>query len=327
MATDGMVGFWDTVAYPAQAERLLTTIDGMPGPASAPFSGRSGRRVNGAGLAVSVSSTGNGSVTVSPGAGQIYSSAHAGHGRWPFYIPNSVGPLTLGARPAAGQTRIDLVVAQIYATGVAGSANEVKIEVVPGQAGVSASAPAVPPLSLLLDTLTVPATGTISHTQSTDVVVAAGGILPVQTTAEMDKLKTDGVAYPGLVINNAQTNALYRYDGTGWKALAEAAGDVQPLTVVGGWSEAGLGVSVEGRRAFLTGYINRANSGTFGGYASACQLPAGTFPGHEIYPQLAPQHTGTVTIGMKITAPGVMQIYMSAYSNALIPVEGVNWRL
>lgn len=325
MATDGMAGFWDGVAYPAQAERLLTSIDAMPGPVSAPFSARSGRRVNGSGLSVSVSSTGNGSVTVSPGPGQVYSSAHAGHGRWSFYIPNSVGPLTLGARPATGQTRVDLVVAQLYDSGIGvGAVKEVKIEVVPGQAGVSASAPAVPALSMLLDTLTVPATGAISHTQSTDVVVAAGGVLPVQTAAEKNKLKTDGVAYRGLVVDDAQAGALFRYNGDGWDELA-VVGDPAPgdqpwttLTAATGWT-AGTGTNKPQVKRVGTRITYKGS--LFGGTAgsTATTVPDWARPSSDLGTIRVTATSASNTVGfVRVHANGAFQPSVSLDAETMI---------
>lgn len=326
MATDGFASRINGVEYAAVDERRMDSALLMPGPASSPFSARSGRRVNGSGLTVSVGGSPE-AWTVSPGAGVIYDPAYASQGAWRFEIPSAVSA-NLPARPGVGQSRIDLIVARIYDPGALGSGSaEVKIERVNGVSGASPSAPSMPALSIELARLLVPASGTITITQSARRTVAAGGVLPVATTTEMDQLETDGIAYRGLVVDNAQTNALYRYDGTDWKALAEVGGDVQSLTVNANWTATGFGVAVEGKRAYLTGYLNRTNAGTFGDWANVCQLPAGTFPGHDVYPQLAPPRTGTTTVGMKITAAGVLQVYMSAYNSTLLPLEGANWRL
>jgi hypothetical protein len=234
MATDGKVTFWDAdaqtklPAYNAQELRQLDSPLLMPGPASAPFSGRSGRQVNGSGLAVTVDPTGAGSVTVSQGAGVIYDGSYAVQGAWRF-ATSGAKTVALAARPGSGTSRIDLVVARIYDSALAGagSVKELKIEVVTGggsfggTVGATPTAPSLPPLSLLLSTLTVTSTSgaAISKTDTTAVTVAAGGILPVATTAEMNALKTAGIAYRGLVVDNAQTGVLHRYNGTDWKVL------------------------------------------------------------------------------------------------------------
>lgn len=222
MATDGAVNRHNSVAYTAQQERRLATSRLMPGPASEPFSGRSGRPVNGAGLAVSVDSTGAGTYTVTAGAGVIYDSAYATQGAWEFEIDTSIGPVSFPARPAGGTSRVDLIIARIYDQDISvGAVREVKIERVNGTASASPSAPSMPFLSLLLATVLVPSSGTISVTANPVVTTAAGGILPVATTAERNALVTAGIAYRGLVIDNAQTGSLERFNGTAWTQLQE----------------------------------------------------------------------------------------------------------
>lgn len=224
MATDGYADRWNGVAYAAADERRMASIDQMPGSAAAPFSARGGRRVNGSGLNVTVSSTGNGSVTVTAGACRVYDANFASQGGWDAEFPNTVGPLTLSARPASGQSRIDLVVARIYDADLSvGSVKEAKIEVVTGGPGASPSAPGTPAMSLVLATLTVPSSGTISVTQAGAKTVSAGGVLPVETTSERDDLVTAEVAYPGLVVFNAQTQQTEAYTGSGWTGAAWAA--------------------------------------------------------------------------------------------------------
>lgn len=229
MATDGEVSFWDGVAYNAVDFRQLDSPLLMPGPASAPFSSRSGRQVNGAGLAVTVAPAGNGSVSVSAGAGVIYDNAHAIQGAWRFTIPTAKTGIALPARPGVGTSRIDLVVARIYDSGIGvGAVKEVKIEVISGAAAASPSAPALPALSFELGRLTVSATSgaAIPLVSTTQVTTAAGGILPVATTTERNALVTAGIAYRGLVVDNAQTGNLEKFEsGTTWRTLHHRAID------------------------------------------------------------------------------------------------------
>lgn len=220
MATDGFASRINGVEYAAVDERRMDSALLMPGPVSAPFSGRSGRRVNGAGLTVSVGG-GPEAWTVSPGAGVIYDPAYASQGAWRFEIPSAVSA-NLPARPGVGQSRIDLIVARIYDPGALGSGlAEVKIERVNGASGASPSAPSLPALSVELGRLLVPASGTITVTQSTRRTVTAGGVLPVATTAERTQLVTDGIAYPGLTIFNEQTKRQEVYGGSGWVAQSQ----------------------------------------------------------------------------------------------------------
>lgn len=220
MATDGIVARFNSVAYSAGDERLLDSVLHGPGPASAPFSARSGRRVNGSGLQVSVGGSPE-AWSVTPGAGTIFDSANAAAGGWRYAI-SSAKSAALPARPGSGTTRIDYLIARIYDTDVLGSGpRELKIEHVAGTAGSPGTPPDMTsrPLSHILATLTVPATGPISISQSSARAVAAGGILPVATTDEMVKLKTDGIAYEGMFVDVAQVERLYRYDGTDFIAV------------------------------------------------------------------------------------------------------------
>lgn len=278
MATDGMVNRWNGVAYPAADERRLASMGQMPGSTSAPFSARGGRRVNGAGLAVTVSSTGNGSVTVGAGPCRIYDPSYATQGAWDAEFPNAVGPLALSARPSSGQSRIDLVVARIYDSDLPPMAvREAKIEIVPGNPGTTPSAPGKPALSEVLGTLTVPSSGTISFTQSPARAVSAGGILPVATTAEMDDLKTGGIAYPGLTVYNVQTKGLFTYDGdefqgdSGWLALSMGAT----------WT-ANEGTAYRRKSGFVTVNLNVAKA-TYAGGEVICTLPVGFRPDRTLY--------------------------------------------
>lgn len=220
MASDGYVHRLNDVEYDARSERLLGSVLHMPAGTGA-FSARGGRRVHGAGLSVSVGG-GPEQVTVTPGAG-VVSPGSGSTGPYGFEIPTTIN-ITLPARPGTGLSRIDLVVAQIFdADESAGPGKEVKVVHVPGTPSGSPAAPSQPALSLLLATLTVPSAGTISVTQSTARTVAAGGVLPVATTAERDAL----TAYQGLVVHNQQVGGLQVHDGSAWRSVAPAQRQIE----------------------------------------------------------------------------------------------------
>jgi hypothetical protein len=221
--------------YDALELRRMESVQMMPGgPTSAPFSVKSGRRVNGAGLQVSIGGSPE-SWTVTPGPFEVYTSTYDTQGGWRGAIPDArSGPI--GARPGNGTSRIDLIVVRIYDADTIGSgAREVKVERLQGQAGPSPQPPTPPAGSITYEVcqLLVPASGAITVTHSTERTVAAGGILPVPTTAAMDKLKTDGIAYAGLVVHNEQTDALHRYDGTNFKRVGPRYSPVPTPTVDG----------------------------------------------------------------------------------------------
>lgn len=217
MATDGYVDRWDDIDYNAADERRLSSVLLTPGATA--FSSRSGRRPGGGGLVTTVvgsSSAAKPVLRTSAGAGVVFDPNNAGAGAYRFATPSAVD-LTLGDRPGTGASRIDLIVARIRDVGVGvGAESTLKIELVQGNPGSSPSAPALPPLSMLVSAVNVPASGAITITPSTDVAVAAGGILPVASTAERDKLKTDGIAYEGMYVDVAATDSLDRFDGTNW---------------------------------------------------------------------------------------------------------------
>ncbi len=215
MATDGFVRRWNNVQYNASAERLLDSLLMMPGPGSEPFSARAGRRPNGSGLAVSVGGSPE-AVTVTPGSALVYDSAVSAAGPYLINIPTAVS-VPLPARPGSGTSRIDLIVARVYDADVGlGSVQELKIERVQGDPSSTPVEKTKPTNSLILARLTVPSSGSITVTPSTDRTVAAGGVLPVATTSVRDALS----AYSGLTVYNEQTKRLEVFDGTSWTAAA-----------------------------------------------------------------------------------------------------------
>lgn len=223
MATDGTVHRWNStdIKYKADQERRLFSPLYAPG-GSGDFSMMTGRRVNGGGLQVAVSGSPE-QVTVSPGAG-VLSAAGVGYA---FEVPTAV-PLSLPARPGAGQTRSDLIVARLYDPDIGlGGVRELKIE------RLSASQP-VPDGCLVLATLTVPSSGSISVTPSDGRTVAAGGVLPVATTARRDAL----AAYAGMTVWNSQVSRLQVYTGTAWVSIApeQTVIDWTDLTASSGWT-------------------------------------------------------------------------------------------
>jgi hypothetical protein len=287
MATDGKVTFWDATSgaptYNAQELRQLDSPILMPGPASSPFSGRSGRQVNNSGLAVTVTPTGNGSVSVSAGAGVIYDNAYAINGAWRFALPTAKTGIALAARPGAGTTRYDLVVARIYDSGIGvGAVKELKIEVVTGTASATPSAPALPALSMLLSTLG-PITSTsgaaIPKVDSSAVTVAAGGVLPVATDTERDALEAAGIAYPGLAVFNIQRGRIEMFVSAGvWdypgrpQAYTPSVTGVPTSGNVGRFTRIGKLITVE----FKLGVTGAATADIVMSLPSTPQTGAGT---------------------------------------------------
>jgi len=328
MATDGMVRRWNSVAYSGVDERRLDSVLAMPGPSSEPFSVLGGRRVNGAGLAASVG-TGPDSVTVAAGGGIVYDSTYAAGGGWEFALAASK-TVNLAARPGSGLSRIDLVIARIYdPDSSVGAVRELKIEVVAGTASASPAAPALPALSLELARLTVPNVAAVSSTHSTARTVAAGGVLPVSTTAARDALVGDGIAYPGMAVFNQQVGALQVRTDSGWDSYAKAENTGQvACTAVGGFTSNVLAQIRDGV-LFLDGYLQRPSS--YSPNLTACiNLPTtGGFTGISTrlggstrYIVASPPTTGTeISVRAAISGPQIL-IAMTAPNSSAIHVGG-----
>lgn len=205
MVSDGPVSRWNGVDYAAGDERALQSVLLMRSGSGA-FAARSGRRPGGADATVSGLT-----VTVPADAGVIY-DASLGGGPWLWALPIPK-PMTLDARPAAGTSRRDLIVARIY--DVPGDRRELAIETIKGDPGPEPSPKPIPDLSTLLFDITVPSSGALNIVASKTRTVAAGGILPVSTTSERNALPSPHV---GLAVWNEQTGALEIYAGGGaWR--------------------------------------------------------------------------------------------------------------
>jgi hypothetical protein len=132
--------------------------------------------------AMGVSASSGLSVTVNAGYCCVPSPT-AGNGGYIFGCLQSQ-TLTLAAADPSNP-RIDLIVARVYDTG--NSAGYCDVEVVPGTAAASPSAPALPSAAIALATVQVPggavalAAGAVTDQRS--YVVAPGGVLPITSTA------------------------------------------------------------------------------------------------------------------------------------------------
>ncbi|MGW0118288.1 hypothetical protein [Streptomyces sp. NPDC003327] len=140
-------------------------------------------------------------------------------------------PQVLTFAPGTGQVRKDLIVIRIYDNLYDGQQRqEAKVEIVQGTPG-SPNPPAVPPRSLALYEVTVPATasagtGGINWASALKdmrtPVVSIGGILPVEGPVLPG-------GYPGQYQDTAN-NQLQRWDGGAWVAYPEAVGGIVPAS-------------------------------------------------------------------------------------------------
>ncbi|GEB56558.1 hypothetical protein [Streptomyces gardneri] len=167
--------------------------------------------------------------TVSEGRAVI--QGEISQGVYPVTLPSSVD---VTFEPGDAQYgRIDLIVIRIYDNLYDSSnRNEAKVEIIKGVPAQAPHAPAVPPRSLVLYEVTVPATVSAGNggipwaTALNDLrtpVVALGGILPVEGAVH------DG-AYPGQYQDSG--GALQRWDGSAWVPYPSALGGIAPAGTV-----------------------------------------------------------------------------------------------
>ncbi|MCS0637219.1 hypothetical protein NX801_16425 [Streptomyces sp. LP05-1] len=170
------------------------------------------------------------SATVAEGRGVI--QGQSGQGVYPVTLTT---PEALTFDAGDGQYgRVDLVVVRVYDS-LYDSSNrhEAVVEIVPGTPAATPAAPAVPPLSLPLYTVSVPAgagagNGGINWnsavTDLRSVVVGLGGILPAEGSANPPG------AYPGQYQDAG--GALQRWDGSAWVPYPYALGGIAPSGAV-----------------------------------------------------------------------------------------------
>lgn len=331
MATDGFANRINGVEYAAVDERRMDASLLMPGASSAPFSARSGRRVNGSGLSVSVGG-GPEAWTVTAGAGVIYDTSYASQGAWQFEIPAAISA-NLPARPGAGQSRIDLVVARIYDPGALGSGvAEVKVERIGGTAGATPTAPSLPALSVELARMTVPASGTISVTQSSRRTVAAGGVLPVSGDSDLVALASDGVAYPGLLAYNEQRSRFEGRFASTWAAIPSGDTGWMTLPLASGYVSQGTpfpAARVIGGVAYFRGAIARS-SGSFTGPTSYAVVAAGGVPTGArpttdgLYPAVG-NATGTPVVRAQVNADGSISAIIGSDTQGYVSLAGISY--
>ncbi|MDX2559969.1 hypothetical protein PV371_09935 [Streptomyces sp. TX20-6-3] len=163
--------------------------------------------------------------TVSEGRGVI--QGEISQGVYPVTLPTSE---TITFAPGDAQYgRIDLLVVKVYDNLYDSSnRNEAKIEIIQGVPGQTPQAPAVPPRSLPLYEVTVPAgvsagNGGIPWASALKdlrtPVVSLGGILPVEGPVLPG-------AYPGQYQDSG--GALQRWDGGAWVSYPSVLGGIVP---------------------------------------------------------------------------------------------------
>lgn len=214
-----------TIRYDASDDRAAMTALMTPGGAG--LAARAGRRPG----ALTVSIGGSPEAVTVPAHSGIITDPDGG--AYLYAFPNAVSK-DLDARPGAGTSRIDLVVAHIYDADVHPadtSLRELDLEVVTGNAGAVPVVPTQPDGTVLVAMLSVPASGAISVNVNGPRTVAVGGILPVASQAERDAL----TAYDGLVVYREDTDAYEGHANGGWQSMVAGAWTTYVPTL-SGWT-------------------------------------------------------------------------------------------
>lgn len=168
------------------------------------------------GLKLTVAGSNPETVSVSPGAGVIYSGSET-EGSHEFVVYDIV-TRQLAARPGSGTSRYDEVCARLTGT-VNPDARDVDIVVIAGNAAASPTPPAIPVGYTQIGRLLVPASGTITQTARGPAVAALGGVLRVESAAERTALYDGG----NDVVYRRDIDRLERRSGAGnWVRLRDA---------------------------------------------------------------------------------------------------------
>jgi hypothetical protein len=204
----------------SQRMRLSDALHAMPGGS---LRSRGGLRTDGGGVPALVPSTLK--FTLTPFIAEVPGSA-ATQGAYPFVHDDGSTQYDILPGDPLG-ARIDLVVVRVRHNAFDSSGfTDAGIVVIKGSP-TTGIVPTVPAGCIPIREFNVSATasaGSGGVTIGTDrrrTTVSTGGVLPVSTTADRTALSTAGLAYRGLVVDNAQANRLERYDGTAWRPVQD----------------------------------------------------------------------------------------------------------
>ncbi|MFJ8664541.1 hypothetical protein [Streptomyces sp. NPDC093600] len=174
--------------------------------------------------------TGSSAMAATVSEGRAVIQGDVSQGAYPVTLPLSQQVTFTAGNAQYG--RIDLVVLRIYDPLYEGTRNEAVVEVIEGVADAAPKAPLVPPRSLPLYEVTVPAGASAGNggipwaTSLRDLrtsVVSVGGILPVEGPVAPG-------AYPGQY-QDTPDGQLQRWDGGKWVSYPQAIGGIVPPSV------------------------------------------------------------------------------------------------
>jgi hypothetical protein len=183
-------------------------------------------------LAVTQNGTPNMSVNVASGIAYVPGTEAVAQGVYFCYNDGTVN-LAIATAPSGGQSRIDLVVAQIQDTVYSGGTDAWSLAVVTGTPAVSPSVPTAPVDSITIAQIAVGTSVTSIVTGNiTDkrfYASSLGGLMPITSSTERTAL----APYTGMPIYRLDTKRMEIYNGTTWDVVRPF---VAPVVANGGLS-------------------------------------------------------------------------------------------
>lgn len=234
----------DGVAISATQERQAKAAL-YGGGAGRPLGGRSGFRVDTPADVLTVTTS---SWTLKPCSAMIDPGASTHQGMYGWVSDNNITQASIPGSPVAQDStlpRKDIYYIQISdptaGDGTASVNSDVKYAA--GTPNANPQAPALPPRSFLIATVNVPQVGGGSPTVVLNPArfVAAGGVLPIYSQAELDALPNK---YDGLTIKRMDLPGRpdFAFDGTNWNGQAWTS----YTPAWGGWANLGDGYQSSG---------------------------------------------------------------------------------
>lgn len=189
----------------------------------------------------------------------------------PYFVAITAAETGAVTAPNATLARKDILYLQINDTSIDSSGlRNAQVLYQAGTPSATPTAPATPARSLLIATLSVPASGggspSIAFNQQ--FAVATGGILPLNGTTQRDSLVTN--PYDGYPIYRTDVNAIQIWNGSGWDSFFPDTNAITTSGTGGSIGGAAYDPSKPLRHHVAHGMVTAANDGTF-----TVTMPAG----------------------------------------------------
>lgn len=288
---------------------LRQTTVGVPlaGATSArPLGVRSGVRPGTPTNTVAVSGS---TVTVRPHAGVLDVQAAVEASGYEYSVDAAV---TVSSSFAQDQSnpRTDIVWVQVADPSEGnGTAPGITFGYTAGTASGTPATPTLPDRSMLLGRLNVPKAGAGSPTVTwvAPTLVAAGGVVPVRSVAELNAVAGSAGAYADLTANADDTTyglGLYRSTGTVWVAVTADSGWQALPGFSASWSTTNNPtIRKVGSQVFMRGQVNRPTMATGDGIFT---LTAGWRPTQDTY--ISATTNSGATVRLRIYTSGRVEV-------------------